>query len=159
MTSINRSESASAHFVTGTKMMNCKYWVKWIWLCMLTMTLVAYGDILEVRYPAVQHSYYAKRDTYYVTLLSMALERAGEPYELIGVKFPDYSEKRSVLLIQSDQYDVHWLNTTPEREKELLPVRVPLDKGAIGWRVFFVRPDRQPIFDKIQTADELKTQV
>jgi hypothetical protein len=117
------------------------------------------ADRLQVRYPAVQHDYYSKRDVFYVTLLSMALERSGEPYELIAVKLPDYSEKRSVLLIESDQYDVHWLNTTPEREQQLLPVRVPLDKGAIGWRVFFIRPEMQPVFDKVKSAEDLKSLV
>lgn len=117
------------------------------------------ADRLQVRYPAVQHAYYSKRDVYYVTLLTMALQRSGEPYELIDVKLPDYSEKRSVLLIESDQYDVHWLNTTPEREQQLLPVRVPLDKGAIGWRAFFIRPEMQPRFDKVESAEDLKSLV
>lgn len=116
-------------------------------------------DRLQVRYPAVQHAYYSKRDVYYVTLLTMALERSGEPYELLEVKLPEYSEKRSVLLIESDQYDVHWLNTTPEREQQLQAVRVPLDKGAIGWRAFFIRPEMQPVFDKVDSADDLKSLV
>ena len=113
-------------------------------------------DRLHVRYPAVQHDYYSKRDVYYVTLLTMALERSGVPFELTEVKLPDYSEKRSVLLIESNQYDVHWLNTTPERERKLLAVRVPLDKGAIGWRTFFIRPELQPVLDKVSSADDLK---
>lgn len=117
------------------------------------------ADRVQVRYPSVQHTYYSKRDVYYVTLLAMALERSGEPYELVEVKLPDYSEKRSVLLIESDQYDVHWLNTTPEREQQLQAVRVPLDKGAIGWRVFFIRPDMQPVFDKVNSAEDLKSLV
>lgn len=128
-------------------------------LSILSIRHVIADDRLEVRYPAVQHAYYSKRDVYYVTLLNMALERSGEPYELVEVKLPDYSEKRSVLLIESDQYDVHWLNTTPEREQQLLPVRVPLDKGAIGWRAFFIRPEMQPLFDKVNTAEDLKSLV
>lgn len=116
-------------------------------------------DELTVRYPSVQHPYYSKRDVYFVTLLTMALDRSGEPYRLIGVKLPDYSEKRSVLLIESDQYDLHWLNTTPEREQQLRPVRVPLDKGAIGWRAFFIRPEMQAVFDKVDSAEDLKSLV
>lgn len=112
---------------------------------------------LTVRYPAVQHPYYSKRDEYYVALLKMALERSGEPYTLTGVRLPDYSEKRSVLLIRADQYDVHWLNTTPERERALLPVRVPLEKGAIGWRAILIREDMQPAFDKVQSVADLKS--
>lgn len=127
--------------------------------CLLVLTPLNHAvaqDKLRVRYPAVQHEYYSKRDAYFVSLLKMALERAGEEYELVEVKLPDYSEKRSVLLIESDQYDIHWLNTTPEREQQLLPIRIPLDKGAIGWRAFFIRPDKQPVFDKVSSAADLK---
>lgn len=111
---------------------------------------------LLVRYPSIQHPYYAKRDVYFVTLLRMALERSGEAYKLINVDFSEYSERRSVLLLQSDQYDVHWMNTTAERERELLPVRIPLCKGVIGWRAFFIRPEDQGRFDKINTIDDLR---
>jgi hypothetical protein len=118
--------------------------------------LPTYAEELRVRYPSIQHPYYAKRDVYFVTLLRMALERSGEPYKLINVDFSEYSEHRSVLLLQSDQYDVHWINTTAARERELLPVRIPLGKGVIGWRAFFIRTSDQPIFDKIDTIDKLR---
>ncbi|MBC6905776.1 diguanylate cyclase [Saccharophagus sp. K07] len=140
--------------------MKLKSWMQSFFLAALNLApLLGGAEVLEVRYPSVQHPYYAKRDAYFVTLLEMALERSGEPYRLVGVKLPDYSEKRSVLLLQSKQYDAHWLNTTPEREQELLPIRIPLDKGAIGWRAFLIRPDRQSVFDQIQSADDLKKQV
>jgi hypothetical protein len=112
---------------------------------------------LKVRYPAVQHEYYAKRDAYFISLLNIALTNSGEEFELVEVKLPDYSEKRSVLLIESNQYDVHWINTTPDREKQLRPIRIPLDKGAIGWRAFFIRPDLQTVFDKVVSAEDLKS--
>jgi hypothetical protein len=115
------------------------------------------ADALQVRYPFVQHPYYTKRDVYYIKLLTMALERSGEAFQLIGVTLPEYSEKRSVILIQKGQYDVHWLNTTREREAALLPVRIPLEKGAIGWRAFFIRPEMQPVYDRIRTAEDFKS--
>lgn len=125
-------------------------------IALLSTAHVLAQEKLIVRYPAVQHPYYSKRDTYFVSLLDMALARSGEEYQLIEVKLPDYSEKRSVLLIESDQYDVHWLNTTPERERQLVPVRIPLDKGAIGWRAFLIRPDMQSVFDKVTSAADLR---
>lgn len=127
-----------------------------IFLLCLAPCNCSWADELQVRYPFVQHPYYTKRDVYYIKLLILALERSGESFQLQGVKLPEYSEKRSVILLQNDQYDVHWLNTTPERERELLPVRVPLDKGAIGWRLFFIRPEMQPTFDRIQIAKDFK---
>ncbi len=127
-----------------------------LFLSLFWMSDLWAADVLQVRYPSIQHPYYAKRDVYFVTLLRMALERSGEPYKLINVDFSEYSERRSVLLLQSDQYDVHWMNTTAEREQELLPVRIPLCKGVIGWRAFFIRPGDQPLFDKITTTADLR---
>lgn len=131
--------------------------------CFLTLMLIftplksVYAtDILKVRYPFIQHPYYSKRDVYFISLLRIALERSGETYELIPVKFSEYSEKRSKLLIQSGQYDVHWLNTTEANEQALLAVPVPLYKGAIGWRVFFIRPEMQAAFSKVESVEDLK---
>jgi hypothetical protein len=114
------------------------------------------ADELVVRYPSIQHPYYAKRDVYFVTLLKMALERSGEPYSLVNVNFSEYSERRSVLLLQTNQYDVHWINTTAERETQLLPVKIPLCKGVIGWRAFFIRPADQAVFDQIKSLEQLR---
>jgi len=125
-------------------------------LCIFLAAWPSAAHELHVRYPSIQHPYYAKRDVFFVTLLRMALERSGEPYKLINVDFSEYSERRSVLLLQSDQYDVHWMNTTAERERELLPVRIPLCKGVIGWRAFFIRPEDQTLFDKITTVKDLR---
>lgn len=118
--------------------------------------LVYATDMLKVRYPSVQHPYYTKRDVYFITLLRIALERSGESYELLPIKFSEYSENRSKLLIQSGQYDVHWLNTNETYEQELLPVRIPLYKGAIGWRVFFIRPEMQAAFSQVDSVEQLK---
>ena len=99
---------------------------------------------------SIQHPYFAKRDVYFVSLLRMALERSGEAYKLINVDFSEYSERRSVLLLQSNQYDVHWMNTTAEREQELLPVRIPLCKGlSAGAPFLFARVIRHVLIRSI----------
>lgn len=133
-------------------------------LTVLVLLLATSGPVLatgelKVRYPAVQHAYFTKRDVYFISLLKMAMERSGEDYQLIPIEYSEYSEKRSMLLIQSNQYDVHWLNTNAELERELLPVRAPLYKGAIGWRVFFIRPEMQSVFSEVESAEDLKRYV
>jgi hypothetical protein len=37
---------------------------------------------------------------------------------------------------------MQWSMTTREREMTLLPVRFPVDKGLLGWRLAIVRKDR-----------------
>lgn len=111
---------------------------------------------LVVKFPDVQHPYYAVRDQYYQKVLTLALERSGIRYELQGVQLPDYSEARSMAFIKEGRYDIHWLNTTREREAQLRPVRIPLDKGAIGWRALLIRPDQQEYFGTIKTVEDLR---
>lgn len=114
------------------------------------------SEVLNVRYPAVQDPYYSERDTYFVKLLEMALSESGFEYELQGVKYPSYSENRSVLLLKNKSYDVHWLNTTAGREAEADAIKIPLYKGVIGWRVFFIKNGMQHKFDKVSRVEDLQ---
>lgn len=43
-----------------------------------------------------------------------------------------------------------------EEEKRLMPIRIPLDKGLLGYRVMLVRKQDLPKFAAIQSVDELK---
>lgn len=43
-----------------------------------------------------------------------------------------------------------------EEEKKLLPIRIPLDKGLLGYRIMLVRKQDLPKFAAIQSVDELK---
>ncbi|MDP5240971.1 hypothetical protein Q9Q94_15625 [Uliginosibacterium sp. 31-16] len=43
-----------------------------------------------------------------------------------------------------------------EEEKRLLPIRIPLDKGLLGYRIMLVRKQDLPKFAAIQSVDELK---
>jgi hypothetical protein len=122
--------------------------------------LMLYGnrarcESLIVRYPAVQDPYYSERDIYFVKLLEMALSESGVQYDLRGIKYPSYSENRSVLFLKNKSYDVHWLNTTVEREAEVEAIKIPLYKGVIGWRAFFIKEGRQEKFDVVKVVDDL----
>ena len=142
--------------------MICRWMMCLVWLLVGVSNLQAQeasSNEITVRYPSVQHPYYTERDVYFVKLLRMALEHSGENFKLVGVKLSQYSEKRSVLLIKAGQYDVHWLNTTAEREQALLPVRIPLYKGVIGWRAFLIQPSKQEEFSQMQSVEDLKKMV
>jgi hypothetical protein len=46
--------------------------------------------------------------------------------------------------------------TNLDLEKRLLPVRIPLDKGLLGVRMFLIMPETQPRLDAVRTLDELR---
>jgi hypothetical protein len=47
-------------------------------------------------------------------------------------------------------------STAAEHETRLLPVRIPIDKGLISFRVFLVREDMQAKIGAVSTLDELR---
>ncbi len=46
--------------------------------------------------------------------------------------------------------------TRKDWEAELLPVRIPVMKGLLGYRIFLIRKEDQPKFAQIRNLDELK---
>lgn len=49
-----------------------------------------------------------------------------------------------------------WGSSGKKLESELLPVRIPILQGLLGYRVFIIRKDAQARFDSIKTLEQLK---
>src|ERR671925_556866 len=47
-------------------------------------------------------------------------------------------------------------STSIEHEAKMLPIRIPIDKGLISYRVFLIRADAQPRFSAVRTLDDLR---
>jgi ABC-type amino acid transport substrate-binding protein len=47
--------------------------------------------------------------------------------------------------------------TDPGLEKDFLPIRLPVDRGLLSYRVFLVRADQLPRFARVRTLDDLRT--
>jgi ABC-type amino acid transport substrate-binding protein len=47
-------------------------------------------------------------------------------------------------------------STSIEHETKMLPIRIPIDKGLISYRVFLIRADAQPRFSAVRTLDQLR---
>lgn len=95
---------------------------------------------------------------YFVALLQLALEASKAPNEEIQMHFAerDYSQARWIYQAQHDPGNlVIWTMTDKYREETLLPIRIPLFKGLFGKRVFIIRREDQPLFDKVKTRADL----
>ncbi len=69
----------------------------------------------------------------------------------------DISQGRALKeLNNSDVIDLTWSVTTHEREQSLIPIRIPLYQGFIGWRVFIIHKDNQKKFKHINRLVELE---
>ncbi|WP_230552333.1 diguanylate cyclase [Teredinibacter turnerae] len=114
---------------------------------------------LRFSYPVSDNPVFQHRDSYFVSLLKLALEKSGESYVLEPITLSAMSEKRSKLFLRSERYNVHWLLTSEELEQELLPVRIPLYKGLIGWRLLVISDEYRDKFSNITEPGALKALV
>lgn len=111
-----------------------------------------------VRHPAM-HAVGDHRAEYPVAVLRLALERAGVAADLVPSTVAMEQERAIRALSQGQLIDVMWTVSTPERERRLQPVRIPIDRGLIGWRVLAVRRDDLAHFRRIREIGELATMV
>ena len=90
-----------------------------------------------------------------LALLHLACNKAGEVCQLFPG--PAMVQGRAIQELQrpQSQIDVMWTMTSTEREKLLLPVRIPLYKGLIGWRVALLHPDRSELLAKVDSVAAL----
>lgn len=101
-----------------------------------------------------------ERHLYYWHLLDAALASNRD-------KYGDYSTtafalpmtfQRAAAEVESGGRRVNIVSraTNLDLEKRLLPVRIPLDKGLLGVRMFLIMPETQARLDKVRTLDELR---
>ncbi len=53
-------------------------------------------------------------------------------------------------------FDIIWSSNTPDLEKHLIPIWHPIRKGLLGYRIFLIRKQDQPMFSSIRTIEDLK---
>ncbi len=77
---------------------------------------------------------------YLQEVLKLAIQHSGVRYELVESHRPMVQGRvmRELAEGQGDP-DLAWTMTSPELEAQLLPIRVPVDRGLIGYRLAFVR--------------------
>lgn len=114
----------------------------------------AAAETLTVRHPLIQ-SVDDRRAEYPVAVLRLALQKAGVVADLQPAMVAMEQARAMRALSQGRLIDVLWTVSTPERERRLRPVRIPIDGGLIGWRVLAVRRDALPRFAAIRDVDGL----
>jgi ABC-type amino acid transport substrate-binding protein len=96
------------------------------------------------------------RGNYPYMLLQLVLSKAGGNYEAGHADRVMLQGRALVQLEQNQGIDVVATMTSADREKRLLPIRIPLDKGLLGWRVFLVRSQDKDKFESVTSLDQLR---
>jgi hypothetical protein len=94
-------------------------------------------------------------DEYPIQLLALALDQTGINYQLIPSD--NFLSKIKALdrLKDNREINIVWGMTNIQREKDLLPIRIPIFKGLIGWRLLLIRQDMAERFAYIQQFEHL----
>ncbi|MDT8992578.1 hypothetical protein RQP54_17030 [Curvibacter sp. APW13] len=78
------------------------------------------------------------------------------PYELREAPYMNETRQVAELSNATGLLNTMVLDTTVELEQKLLPVRLPIDKGLLGYRVFLIRKDDQAAFSQVRTLQQLR---
>lgn len=111
-----------------------------------------------IRYPQ-RVTEWDTRNEYFLDVLRLALDKTRTEYgDYVLEPSPQaIPQSRAIRLLADNQdLDVLWSMTSRQREAQLLPVRIPLLKGLMGYRLFIIRAEDQAWFDNVRTLDQLR---
>lgn len=100
----------------------------------------AHAAVWTIVYPQSEFEDDVRSD-YPLALLDLALQKTGVRYELKPTTKLLRQEKALKHLEENLEINIIWSMTDVQREQDLLPIRIPITKGLIGWRVFLARKD------------------
>jgi ABC-type amino acid transport substrate-binding protein len=98
------------------------------------------------------------RYLYHWEILRTALERTNAkwgPYRMVPSGFMTERRQAYELKNATGKLTVMYLSTTPDFEKNLIPIRIPVDKNLGGYCVFLIRDGEQRRFDSIRSIEDL----
>lgn len=110
---------------------------------------------LEIVYPRPESSNDARTD-YPVQLLTLAFQKSGAEVSLVPSNGIMVQSRSLSQLARGREVDVVWSMTSDERENKLEPIRIPIYKGLIGWRLFLHVPDNGVLLDQDINLDQLQ---
>ncbi|WP_434657389.1 substrate-binding periplasmic protein [Chromobacterium violaceum] len=88
-------------------------------------------------------------------LLQLACSQMAQRCELLSARDMNQGRAMEQMLRPDGQVDLFWGMTSREREQKLLTVRIPLDKGLIGWRVPLIAADRPDLLKDVKSIRQL----
>src|SRR6185503_15470120 len=110
----------------------------------------------------IHHPPESARDVRYLyqwEVLRTALEKTHAkwgPYRLVAGEVMTERRQAFELRNATGKLTVMYLSTTPEFERDLIGIHIPVDKNLGGYCVFLIRKESQARFDAVQTLDDLR---
>ena len=96
------------------------------------------------------------RYDYALQLLHLALSKSGVDYRIESAEFAMNQERQVVEIEAGRTLDVGPIPSSAEREGRLLPIRIPVNKGVLGWRLGLIRKGDESLFAAVNTLADMK---
>ncbi len=96
---------------------------------------------------------------YFIELTKLILSKTDNNHstKIKLIENMDVTQGRLLRQFELNKADILWTATNIDREKRFLPIRIPLFKGLLGYRVALIRKDELEQFKKIKTPAQLKS--
>jgi ABC-type amino acid transport substrate-binding protein len=99
------------------------------------------------------------RYLYHWEILRTALEKTRPkwgPYRM--TPSASMTERRQAFELKNatGKLTIMYLSTTPDFERTLIPIRIPVDRNLGGYSVFLIRQGEQPRFAAVRTVEDLR---
>lgn len=96
------------------------------------------------------------RPVFLLAALDLAMREAHADYTIRASSDVMQRERAIRELADGNSVNLGWFSMSSKDEARLRPIRIPVYRGLIGYRVLLIRKDRQPDFDRIETLDQLR---
>jgi len=94
---------------------------------------------------------------YGIALLQLALDKSGNSYQA-RLSAARMQQNRAIIELQSGSGRIDVLGTVTSREREaaMLPIRIPLTRGLIGWRLALVDGEQRELLREVRGLADLQ---
>ncbi len=128
--------------------------IKIISLCFISLvSLQAFAADKNIRV----NNFSDPNAAYAIKMLKLAIAHSDNPNYTIYISQEDLTQARVNEEVRSGGLlDLCWASSDSEIESQLRPIRIPLFKGLLGYRIFIINKNNQRQFDNIKTLADLK---
>jgi len=113
------------------------------------------GTAFDIVHPRVRTGGEAHA-AFALAVLELAMKTANVPYT---IRQADVAMERGRALAElagGNSINLLWTSMDSRAESGLNVVRIPVNRGLIGYRLFVIRKDRQPEFDRVDNLADLR---
>lgn len=95
--------------------------------------------------------------SYAIKMLKLAIAHSDNPNYQLEISHENFTQTRTNEEVRSKGLlDVCWASSDSDIEAQLRPIRIPLFKGLLGYRIFIINKNDQAKFSHVKTLEELK---